>query len=373
MKQNTRILMVLVLSLLIPSFFANAQELSIDDAVKVINKAAKEVIVSRYRMTDATGEFQFVDAEIKSIHNYNDYSYGSMMSSFEKLLDKRQQYAMSDASLSSMWPEDRIAILEQNPRMLDYARQNMKRLVGYSAVVDLVGITKFKERKEIETILLFDSEGKYYDDSSANLDALAAYILGTERVDPTDRKDIKDRMTPLMFHQVFNELSKINDPAFLKREYWVSNVVENNMSGRSYRMQWCYRFTKTNYGEAGPDKGKFRAYYYQIQTGKIQTIKSLSVVDGLYEKDKNHIKLSYGSANVDSYHVSLEALRNFDPGNYQSIDYGILTPQLSESYRIQKTISGEKEVPNVYEWIDNDCFKMSVPIINGGPCTFTRQ
>lgn len=373
MNNNAHFLIATVLSLFILSLSAHAQELSIDDAVKVINKAAKEVIISRYRMTDATGESQFVDAEIKSIHNYNDYSYGSMMSSFEKLLDKRQKYAMSDASLSSMWPEDRIAILEQNPRMLEYARQNMKRLVGYSAVVELVGITKFKERKEIETILLFDSEGKYYDDSSANLDALAAYILGTERVDPTDRKDIKDRMTPLMFHQVFNELSKINDPAFLKREYWVSNVVENNMSGRSYKMQWCYRFTKTNYGEAGPDKGKFRAYYYQIQTGKLQTIKSLSVVDGLYEKDKNHIKLSYGSANVDSYHVSLEALRYFDPGNYQSIDYGILSPQLSESYRIQKIISGQKEVPDVYEWIDNDCFKMSVPIINGGPCIFTRQ
>lgn len=351
---------------------ANAQELSIDEAIKKITASAKDAIISGYRSEDETGDFQYVDAEIKSVHGFNDYSYGSMMDKFEAILAERLRIANSSQP-SSMWPEERASVRKENPRLLEYAKANQTRIVGYSAVVDYIGITKFREKNEASVVLYFDSQGEFLSSLSSHYKTLLGQIVGSDVSDIIDRNDIKGKLAPYMFRQIDSELQDMNDPLFLRKEYWISDVVDAVTSGKKMEMQWCYRLTKENTDDSTTDKGNFRAYYYQIQTGTIQVIKMLLVVDGTYEKDKNHIQFSYKDAKVQSYHISLDALKDFSPGDYRSIDYRICIPQGIETSRAKKIIQGQDKKPNGYTWIDDNTFKMVAPIISEKPCTFTRQ
>mgnify|MGYP007069906432 FL=1 len=350
---------------------AKAQELSIDEAIKKITASAKDAIISGYRSEDETGDSQYVDAEIKSVHGFNDYSYGAMMDKFEAILARRLKVANSSQP-SSMWPEERAAVRMENPRLLEYAKANQTRLVGYSAVVDYVGITKFRERNEASAVLYFDAHGEFINSLSAQYETLLDQIIGSDASGFIERNDIKGKLAPYMFRQIVSELQEMNDPLFLRKEYWISDVVNAITAGKKMEMQWCYRLTKENTDDSTMDKGNFRAYYYQIQTGTIQVIKMLLVVDGTYEKDKNQIQFSYKDAKVQSYHISLDALDEFSPGNYRSIDYRICIPQSIETMRAKKLIRDAKNNLE-YTWLDDNSFRMIAPIISSEPIVFHKQ
>ena len=345
-----------------------AQDMSIDEAIRKISAEAKKAIVSGYRSTDETGDFQFVDAEILSVHDINDYSYGSMMANFESILDRRLAHATSNAP-SAMWPEERKAVIKENPRLLQYAKDHLTRLVGYSAIVDYIGVTKYRERKNMSVILYFDSKGELIDLRDNLLASLFIQIIGTES-DVTDRDDAKKRLSPYMFKQIVSELRAMNDPLFLNKEYWISESIQDRDEKRIFEMQWCYRLTKENVDDSTIDQGTFRAYYYQIQTSFLQTIKMILVVDGTYERDKEHIWLSYNDSTVKSYHITYEATKDFSPGNYKEIDYRICSPQMLESRKAQKLIRAEKNTPDGYRWIDEKTFQMKAPLISDNPCIF---
>ena len=351
---------------------AKAQDLSVDEAIKKITASAKNAIISGYRATDETGDFQYVDAEIKSVHSFNDYTYGSMMTNFEEILHHRLWVANSDKP-SSMWPEERAAVRMENPRLLEYAKENLTKVVGYSAVVDYVGITKFHERKDVSAVLYFNARGEYLSSYVEQYSTLIDEIIGAEIDLNVERDEIKWKLAPYMFRQIVSELRDMNDPLFLRKEYWISDVINSITSGKKMEMQWCYRLTKENTEDASIDKGRFRAYYYQVQTGSIQVIKMLIAVDGTYVKDKDHIWFSYKDADVHSYHIAQSALGTFSPGDYQSIDYRICEPQLIETSRARKLIQGQDPQNNAYSWIDNNTFKMVAPIISSDPILFTRR
>ena len=175
-----------------------------------------------------------------------------------------------------------------------------------------------------------------------------------------------------MYRRIYSELQQMNDPLFLKKEYWITDLVSDINGNRKFDMQWCYRLTKENTEDNQIDKGHFKAYYYQIQTSLLQTIKMLMVIDGTYEKDKEHIWFSYDSADVKSYHITADATKDFSPGNYRMIDYRICMPQLIESRRAQKFIRAEKCAPT-YLWIDENTMKLQAPLISDEPCIFKRK
>lgn len=355
---------------LLSSVKAEGQDLTIDEAISKLSASSQKAIISGYQTTDQTGDFQFVDAEIKSVHDFNDYSYGSMIDEFNYILHQREIIAKSDAP-SSMWPDEKEAVLKQNPRMLEYVKDNMTRIVGYSAVVDFVGVTKYRERKDQSVLLYFDAKGDVVDVRSNNIESMLFNIIG-ERTPSTDRDDAKNKLAPYMFRQVVSELSEQNDPLFLRKDYWKSEIKQDTDGKRLFEMQWCYRFTKENTEDLNIDKGLFRAYYYQIQKTMLQTIKMILIVDGKYEKDKEHIWLSYNDSTVKSYHIVYKATKDFSPGDYKSIDYRICDFQLLESIKVGKLIQAEKNTPDAYKWIDNNSFEMIAPFIGETPCTFTR-
>ena len=342
-------------------FFAHfplsAQDLSVDEAIAKITSEAKAAVLNAFRSSDETGDSQFVDAEIVSVHDFNDYSFGSLIPDFEAVLDRRLKLSTSNAP-SAMWPEDRKAVQKENPRILQYAKDNLTRIVGYSAVVDYIVITKFRERKEFSKVLYFNSKGEFVDIKDNSLSALVVQIVG-EEWDMPDREDAKKRLAPYMFRQIVAELREMNDPLFLKKNYWVSTVEKSENSGKKFELQWCYRFTKENTDDSTIDKGKFKAYYYQIQKGSLQTIKMIITIDGTYEKDKEHIWFSYDTADVTSYHITNDVTRTFDPGNYKSIDFRKLNPQVIETLRVQKLIRGKSNTPDGYKWIDDKDFQIN--------------
>lgn len=349
---------------------AQCRELTIDEAIAKIKAEAKSAVISAFRAEDKSGDFQFVDAKINSVHEFNDYTYGSMLENFEEILKKRAHLATSDAP-SAMWPDERRAVLQENPRMLEYAKNNLTRVVGYSAVVDFVGITKFREQRDISAILYFDSDGKYIDAKGVQWETLLLHIVGAESSEVlTSRDDSKKKMVTYMFKQITDELCAANDPLFLRKDYWISSFEHGENAGKGFDMQWCYRLTKENTDEQSIDKGKFRGYYYQVQTGTVQTIKMLLLVEGTYEKDKKHIWFSYDNADVSSYHISYEATPTFSPGNYQNIDYRKCIIQLIESRKLRKFIRTQNNTPASYKYIDHDTFQMVAPLISDEPCTF---
>ena len=346
-----------------------AQDLSIDEAIQRINKSARNMVEVGLRMTDDSGDYQFVGAEVISVHNINDYSYGSLMDSFERILDVRRR--MAEADNSPVWPEERAAILRQNPKLMEYARQHLKTIFGYSAVVDYIGTTKYKEKKQSSTTLYFDSTGSVIIDSNnlRFIHQIQDYGFDYNK----SRSDIKDKLAPYMLQDIATRLGLMHDPDFPFREYWISDIATNTMAGRTYDMQWCYRFTKENYDKKELDKGSFQAYYYQVQRGPLMLIKSIFVIDGTYEKDSRHISLSYDKANLRDFHINQNSASSFDPGDYRYIDYRILDIQLIEAGRMKSVLQKYSNTPHIFEQTDENTFKMTAPFVDNYTFTFKRN
>lgn len=366
MNKHTFLVFAFFATACLPGF---AQELSIDEAIQRINKSARNMVEVGLRMTDDTGDYQFVGAEVLSVHNINDYSYGALMDSFERIVDARRR--MAESANSPVWPEECTAILKQNPKLLAYAKEHPKTILGYSAVVDYIGTTKYKEKKQSSSTLYFDARGSVIIDSD-NL----RFIHQIQDYDSdfiNSRSDIKDKLATYMLQDIALKLGLMNDPDFPFRDYWISDVVKSTMAGRIYEQQWCYRFTKENHDDKELDKGPFQAYYYQIQRGPLSIIKSIFVVDGTYEKNNEHIWLSYDNARVRDYHIAQNAISTFDPGNYKYIDYRILEGQLLETARVKSILQKSSNTPSYFEQIDENTFKMTVPFVDNYTFTFKRN
>lgn len=335
------------------SLLASAQEMTVDEAIVKMKQTTHDYLTDAFTEKDETGADQFVDVEVTGIHDFSDFSYGALMKEFQAYLDSR--IPMVKNARGETVKSSRAGDIEKrNARLLEYVRGNMTKIAAYSAVVDYNGITKFHEKKALSRLVFYDWKG----DVIAFKDPLYS------------RNEFKSGLAPYMCKKAVSELEDMNDPLFLKTQYWISDVVNAEMSGRSYEMQWCYCLTKENIGDNSIDRGKFRLYYYQVQRGVLQVIKSITVVEGKYEKDSKHIMLTYKDAAVESFHVKAEEISSYSPGDYTNIDLDGLTTQLIESARFKKAIRALDNTPAVYQYVDDKTFSMTAPFGGDNPALF---
>lgn len=335
------------------SLLASAQEMTVDEAIVKMKQTTRDYLTDAFTEKDETGADQFVDVEVTGIHDFSDFSYGALMKEFQAYLDSR--IPMVKNARGETVKSSRAGDIEKrNARLLEYVRGNMTKIAAYSAVVDYNGITKFHEKKALSRLVFYDWKG----DVIAFKDPMYS------------RNEFKSGLAPYMCKKAVSELEDMNDPLFLKTQYWISDVVNAEMSGRSYEMQWCYCLTKENVGDNSIDKGKFRLYYYQVQHGVLQVIKSITVVEGKYEKDSKHIMLTYKDAAVESFHVKAEEISSYSPGDYTNIDLDGLTTQLIESARFKKAIRALDNTPAVYQYVDDKTFSMTAPFGGDNPALF---
>ena len=335
------------------SLLASAQEMTVDEAIVKMKQTTHDYLTDAFTEKDETGADQFVDVEVTGIHDFSDFSYGALMKEFQAYLDSR--IPMVKNARGETVKSSRAGDIEKrNARLLEYVRSNMTKIAAYSAVVDYNGITKFHEKKALSRLVFYDWRG----DVIAFKDPMYS------------RNEFKSGLAPYMCKKAVSELEDMNDPLFLKTQYWISDVVNAEMAGRSYEMQWCYCLTKENVGDNSIDKGKFRLYYYQVQRGVLQVIKSITVVEGKYEKDSKHIMLTYKDAAVESFHVKAEEISSYSPGDYTNIDLDGLTTQLIESARFKKAIRALDNTPAVYQYVDDKTFSMTAPFGGDNPALF---
>lgn len=333
--------------------FASAQEMTVEQAMARMKQTTQDYLTDAFTEKDETGADQFVDVEVTGIHDFSDFSYGALMKEFQAYLDSR--IPMVKNARGETVKSSRAGDIEKrNARLLEYVRGNMTKIAAYSAVVDYNGITKFHEKKALSRLVFYDWKG----DVIAFKDPMYS------------RNEFKSGLAPYMCKKAVSELEDMNDPLFLKTQYWISDVVNAEMAGRSYEMQWCYCLTKENIGDNSIDKGKFRLYYYQVQRGVLQVIKSITVIEGKYEKDSKHIMLTYKDAAVESFHVKAEEISSYSPGDYTNIDLGGLTTQLIESARFKKAIRALDNTPAVYQYVDDKTFSMTAPFGGDNPALF---
>lgn len=332
---------------------ASAQEMTVDEAIAKMKQSTRAYLTDAFTEKDETGADQFVDVEVTGVHDFSDFSFGALMKEFQTYLESRIPM-VKNAKGETVKSSRAGGIEKRNARLLEYARDNMTKIAAYAAVVDYNGITKYHEKKALSRLVFYDWKG----DVIAFKDPMYS------------RNEFKLGLAPFMCKKAVSELEEMNDPLFLKTQYWISDVVNAEMSGRSYEMQWCYCLTKENVDDKAIDKGKFRLYYYQVQRGILQVIKSLTVVEGRYEKDAEHIWLSYKDAAVESFHVKAEEISSYSPGDYTDIDLDGLTVQLIESARFKKAIRALDNTPGVYRYIDENTFSMTSPFGGDNPATF---
>lgn len=344
---------LIVLLAMSGSLLASAQEMTVDEAIVKMKQTTHDYLTDAFTEKDETGADQFVDVEVTGIHDFSDFSYGALMKEFQAYLDSR--IPMVKNARGETVKSSRAGDIEKrNARLLEYVRGNMTKIAAYSAVVDYNGITKFHEKKALSRLVFYDWKG----DVIAFKDPMYS------------RNEFKSGLAPYMCKKAVSELEDMNDPLFLKTQYWISDVVNAEMSGRSYEMQWCYCLTKENIGDNSIDRGKFRLYYYQVQRGVLQVIKSITVVEGKYEKDSKHIMLTYKDAAVESFHVKAEEISSYSPGDYTNIDLDGLTTQLIESARFKKAIRALDNTPAVYQYVDDKTFSMTAPFGGNNPALF---
>ena len=336
---------------------AFSQELSVDDAIERMKETSKVYITTKFQEEDETGRDQYVDAEVVGVHDFSDFSYGALMRAFLIQLEK-QVPKVKDPSTGKMKVSSRAGqIIKENARLEEYAKDNMTKIAAYAAIVDFNGITKFHEKKADSRLFFYDWEGN---------------VIGIKPVD-YDRDQYKPILAKYMEKKAIAELTEMNDPLFLRKEYWISETVKSESNGVQYEMQWCYVLTKENIGNDTQDEGKFKAYYYQVQRGSIQTIKSIFLLNGLYEKDKNHIWFSYKDAAVESLHVDYKDTQDFTPGDYSHIDLDKLNLQIIEGTKVKKAVHALSNTPDSYEYIGDKEFKMTAPFISSGALRFTME
>ena len=347
---------ILSIIAIISCLLVSAQEMTVDQAMARMKQTTHDYLTDAFTEKDETGVDQFVDVEVTSLYDFSDFSYGALLDVFGEYLDSR--VPMVTNSRGQKVKSSRAGEIEgKNARMLEYVRQNMTKIAAYAAVADYNGITKFHEKKALSRLVFYDWKG----------DVIAF------RSPEFSRKEFKLGLTPYMYKKVYRELMEMNDPLFLRREFWVSDVMNSEMSGRSYEMQWCYVLTKENLDDKAIDKGKFRAYYYQIQTGTLQVIKSITVIEGRYEKSPDRIYFSYGDAMVESFHVPYDEIASYTPGDYTEMQLDKLTAQLIESNRFKKAVKAMDETPAVYKSVDDLTFQMTAPFSGDKIATFHKD
>lgn len=335
---------------------ASAQEMTVEQAMARMKQTTHDYLTDAFTEKDETGVDQFVDVEVTSIYDFSDFSYGSLLDAFTQYLDLRVPKVTN--SRGQTVKSSRAGEIERrNARMLEYARQNMTKIAAYAAVADFNGITKFHEKKATSQLFFFDWKGD---------------VISFR--DPVfSRNDFKLGLAPHMYRKVYQELMEMNDPLFLRREFWISDVMNSEMSGKTYEMQWCYVLTKENLEDKNLDKGKFRVYYYQVQTGILQVIKSITVMEGRYEKAADHIFFSYGDATVESFHVPFDDTASFKPGDYMGIDLDKLNAQLIETLRIKKMVKAMDNTPASYQVVDDLTFRMTAPFSGDDVAVFHKN
>ena len=325
-------------------FLASAQEMSVDEAIAKMKQSTRDFLTDAFTEKDETGADQFVDVEVTDIHDFSDFSYGALIKEFQTYLETtipKVKNARGETVKSSRAGD----IEKRNARLLEYVRNNMTKIAAYSAIVDYNGITKFHEKMALSRLVFYDWKGN---------------VIAFK--DPAyHRNEFKLGLAPYMRNRAVSELEDMNDPLFLKTQYWISDVVNSEVSGKSYEMQWCYCLTKENVSDQSIDKGKFRLYYYQVQRGVLQVIKSITVVEGRYEKDAEHIWLSYKDAAVESFHVNYDDLASYTPGDYTNIRLDDLKAQLIETIRVKKMVKAMDETPSVFKHVDDQTFQMTAP------------
>ncbi len=338
-------------------FMAVAQEMSVEEAMAKMKETSRAYLTSAFTQEDETGVDQFVDVEITGVHDFSDFSYGALLSAFKEYLTSRipTTTLSSGKVVESLYPRtERIKI--ENARMIEYAEGNMKNIAAYAAIVDYSGITKFHEKKDLSRLFFFNSKGE---------------VIGL-KLASFARNEYKQNLAPCMFKKVIAELSELGDPLFPRWYYWVSEMAYGEKGSKKYEMQWCYALTKDNPGDSSIDKGRFCAYYYQTQIGFLQTIKSITVVSGTYEKDQAHFRLYYNDIDVESFHVPADKIASYSPGDYKSIDLNNLNSQAAEAARFKKALRDMDGNPNSYTFIDDKSFQMLPPFLVE-PVTFNLQ
>lgn len=335
---------------------SSAQEMTVEQAMARMKQTTHDYLTDVFTEKDETGVDQFVDVEVKSIYDFSDFSYGALLDAFKEYLDSKVPKVTNSRGQTVKSP--RAGDIERrNARMLEYAKQNMTKIAAYAAIADYDGVTKFHEKKSLSRLVFFDWKG----------DVIAF------RNPVFSRNDFKSGLAPYMSKKVSRELMEMNDPLFLRREFWVSDVLNAEMSGRAYEMQWCYVLTKENLEDKTIDKGKFRVFYYQVQAGILQVIKSITVIDGRYEKAADHIYFSYGDASVESFHVASDDIATFTPGDYADIELDKLNVQLIETMRLKKMVKAMENTPASYEAIDDLAFRMTAPFSGDEVVTFHKN
>lgn len=337
-------------------FLASAQEMTVDEAIARMKQTTREFLTDAFTEKDETGADQFVDVEVTSIYDFSDFSYGALMEEFQVYLESRVPKVRN--ARGEMMKSSRAGEIERrNARILEYVRDNMTKIAAYAAVADYNGITKYHEKKALSKLVFYDWTGK---------------VIAFK--DPMySRNEFKLGLAPYMYRKAALELADMNDPLFLRTQYWISDVVNAEMSGRTYELQWCCCLTKENVDDKSIDKGKFRLYYYQVQRGLLQVIKSITVIEGRYEKDADHIWLSYKDAAVESFHVSVEETPTYSPGDYTDIDLDALEAQLIETARFKKVIRALDNTPAGYKYMDENTFAMTAPFGGENPVVFHLQ
>lgn len=338
------------------SVLSVAQEMTVDQAIARMKQTTHDYLTDAFTEKDETGVDQFVDVEITSIHDFSDFSYGALLDVFGEYLDSQVPMVTNPRGQKVKSPRAG-EIEKKNARMLEYAKQNMTKIAAYAAVADYNGITKFHEKKALSRLVFYDWKGEVI----------------VFRSPEFSRKEFRLGLAPYMYKKVYRELMEMNDPLFLRREFWVSDVMNAEMSGRSYEMQWCYVLTKENLEDKAVDKGKFRVYYYQVQTGAIQVIKSITVIEGRYEKSPDHIFFSYGDAMVESFHVPYDDIASFSPGDFTDIELDKLNAQFIESARFKKAVKAMDSTPASYQAVDRLTFRMTAPFSGEKIATFHKD
>ena len=347
---------ILSLIAIVSCLFVSAQEMTVEQAIARMKQTTHDYLTDAFTEKDETGVDQFVDVEVKSIYDFSDFSYGALLDAFKQYLDA--QVPMITNSRGQTVKSPRAGEIEKkNARMLEYAKQNMTKIAAYAAIADYNGITKFHEKKALSRLVFYDWKG----------DVIAF------RSPEFSRKEFRLGLAPYMYKKVYRELMEMNDPLFLRREFWVSDVMNAEMSGRSYEMQWCYVLTKENLEEKTVDKGKFRLYYYQVQTGILQVIKSLTVIEGRYEKSPDRIYFSYGDSLVESFHVPYDDIASFSPGDFTDIELDKLNAQFIESARFKKAVKAMDSTPASYQAVDELTFRMAAPFSGEKIATFHKD
>lgn len=325
---------IISVAILILSLPLNAQDISIDDAIETMKETSALFLKGQYTRIDATGIDQYVDVEIKRVYEFSDFSFGAILPLLKKYLE-------IEISIS-----DRPKIREETKRIIEYATEDLTKIVAYAAKVDYEGVTKYHEKIPFTRLFFFDWKGR----------------LIAIRSDDYNRQDYAEQLPALMEKRIQRELRAQCDPLFPPFDRWVSETGFSSDGSRDYEMIWCYDLFKNCRNNDNVQRGEFEAIYYQVQKG-FALSKSATFITGQYILDNGEIEFTYNTANVKLYFIDPEYVDKFEPlPDFSNINKRIMHYSPLNTNNFKKVIRKGNNVPLTFSQESENIITMSVPI-----------